>query len=66
MLFRSSSGTTSLHSSFAFGEMQVFGDQGLPARLRARVLVDGRMEWHEDQSQNSRSLYFSLDLRRLF
>jgi hypothetical protein len=61
-----SSGATSLHSSFAFGEMQVFGDQALPARLRARVLMDGRMEWHEDQSQNSRSLYFSLDLRRLF
>lgn len=55
-----------IHSSYQFVEVQVMGDQALPARLRARVTIDARAERHDDPSQDSRSLYFSLDLRRLF
>lgn len=62
-------GTTdpaAIHSSYRFVELQVMGDQALPAHLRARVTMNARAERHDDPSQDSRSLYFSLDLRRLF
>lgn len=58
--------TQVLHSSYRFAELQVIGDQPLPARLRARVTMDARGERHDDASQDSGSLYFSLGLRRLF
>ena len=55
-----------IHSSYLFADVQVLGDQGLPRRWRARLTLSARAEKHDDPSQDSRSLYFSLDLRRLF
>ena len=59
-------GDTVLHSSYAFYELSVFGEQLLPGGLRLRALGTGRLESHIDSAQDSRSLYFSLDLRYLF
>ncbi len=55
-----------LHSNFDFLELTGFLDQPLPGRLRARALVTLRAERHADPDQDARSLYFSMDLRRLF
>jgi len=55
-----------VHSSFAFYEVTLFGDQPLPGALRLRVSGAGRVEVHTDRTQDTRSLYFSVDLRRLF
>ena len=55
-----------IHSTYLFAELQVLGDQSLPGRLRARITANVRLEKHDDPSQDARSLYFSLDLRRLF
>ncbi len=57
---------SAIHSSYLFVGVQALGDQALPGRLRARITFDGRAEKHDDPSQDSRSLYFSLDVRRLF
>ncbi len=54
-----------LHSSYGFAEAAVLADQPLPGRLRLRASGLIRLEWHEDRSQDARSLYFSLELRRL-
>ena len=62
-------GPTSLpgmHSSFAFYELTLFGDQPLPPALRLRVAGTGRLEYHTAHEQDAGSLYFSIDLRRLF
>jgi hypothetical protein len=59
-------GWPSIHSSFAFLEAGVLGDQPLPGSLRFRVTGTARVEWHLDESQDARSLYFSFELRRLF
>ena len=64
-----SGGTSSaaaLHSSCTFAELQLLADQELPAMLRLRVTLGGRMERHDDPSQDSRGFYFSMDLRRVF
>jgi hypothetical protein len=61
-----SQGYGSLHSSFAFYELSVLGDQALPGSLRLRAMVNARLEAHEDQTQDATSLYFSLDLRKMF
>ena len=55
-----------LHSSFDFVELTGFLDQALPAGLRLRALGSLRAERHTDPDHDARSLYFSLDLRRLF
>lgn len=55
-----------LHSSYAFYELGLLADQALPAGLRLRAFLNGRFEYHIDSAQDARSLYFSLDLRRLF
>ncbi len=55
-----------LHSSYAFLDLQAMGDQALPGRLKARVMLAARLEKHRDAAQDARSLYFSFDLRRLF
>jgi hypothetical protein len=63
-----SGGTTdpaALHSSYTFVELRLLADQGLPGKLRLRVTLDGRLELHDDPSQDSRGFYFSMDLRRL-
>jgi len=59
-------GLGSLHSSYAFYELTLFGDQAIAGGLRLRALASGRWEPHVDATQNAGSLYFSLDLRRLF
>jgi hypothetical protein len=55
-----------LHSSYAFYEIGILGDQVLPGGLRLRAFANARYESHIDATQDARSLYFSLDLRRLF
>jgi len=55
-----------LHSSFAFYELALFGDQPLPGSLRLRLSGTGRAEVHGDGTDDARSLYFSVDVRRLF
>jgi hypothetical protein len=55
-----------LHSSYAFYELGLLADQTLPAGLRLRAFLNGRFEYHIDSAQDARSLYFSLDVRRLF
>src|SRR5260370_30859797 len=54
-----------LHTDYDFIGLDVLADQGLGAALRLRLLVSGRLERHTDPGDDSRSLYFSLDLRRL-
>jgi hypothetical protein len=58
--------TIGIHSSYSFAEINLLADQTLPGALRLRAYVNGRLESHVDHSQDARSLYFSLDLRRLF
>lgn len=60
------SGSIGLHAPFAFYEVAAFADQSLAAALRARLSLSTRFEFHTDNSQDDRSLYFSLDVRRLF
>jgi hypothetical protein len=62
----SSTDPDAIHSSYLFAELQVLADQALPGRWRLRLTANGRAEKHDDSSQDARSLYFSLDLRRLF
>ena len=59
-------GVAGLHSSYAFAEIGVLADQALPGATRLRLLATTRFEWHIDPAQDARSLYFSLDLRRVF
>lgn len=54
-----------LHSSYSFLEVALMLDQPLTASVRLRGSGLGRIEWHRDPSQDARSLYFSLELRRL-
>lgn len=60
------SGSVGLHAAFAFYELTAFADQSLPGALRGRLSVSTRFEFHTDDSQDDRGLYFSLDVRRLF
>ena len=53
------------HSDYGFLELQVLIDQALLLRSRARISATMRLEKHGDSSQDARSLYFSVDLRRL-
>ncbi|HEY6866918.1 MAG TPA: hypothetical protein VI792_06655, partial [Candidatus Eisenbacteria bacterium] len=54
-----------LHTNATFYQVDLNGDQGLGAGLRLRMLLTGRIERHTDPGDDSTSLYFSLDLRRL-
>jgi hypothetical protein len=54
-----------LHTDYTFVQLDVIADQGLGAAWRLRLLATGRLERHTDPGDDSRSLYFSLDLRRL-
>ena len=54
-----------LHTNATFYQLDLIGDQGLGAGLRLRMLLTGRIERHTDPVDDSTSLYFSLDLRRL-
>lgn len=54
------------HSSYDFLELDAFGDQAVPGGLRLRLSANGRWEFHDAAVENAASLYFSLDVRRLF
>jgi hypothetical protein len=58
--------TASLHSSFDFVDVTAFLDQPLPGALRTRAMGTLRAERHDDRDHDALSLYFSLDVRRLF
>ena len=62
---RSTPRTPALHSSYAFYEMGVLGEQPIAGDLRLRLSASVRFESHVDSLQDARSLYFSLDLRKL-
>lgn len=53
-------------STYRFAQFDVLGDQRLPGGWRARAGGSARWEFHDDSVENSGSLYFSLDVRRLF
>jgi hypothetical protein len=55
-----------VHSSYAFYEIGVMADQAVPGGFRLRLFGNARFESHVDDAEDARSLYFSLDLRRLF
>ncbi|MEK7824556.1 MAG: hypothetical protein AAB290_05915 [Candidatus Eisenbacteria bacterium] len=57
--------SVSLHSSYAFYELDAFVDQALLDRLRLRALTSLRYELHTDPSQDAGSLYLSMQLRWL-
>ncbi|MEO5618570.1 MAG: hypothetical protein ABIS67_12430 [Candidatus Eisenbacteria bacterium] len=57
---------TSGRSSYQFVQFDVLGDQRLPGGWRARAGGSARWEFHDDSVENAGSLYFSLDVRRLF
>ena len=54
------------HSHFDGIELFTMFEQAIPGGLRVRSTGVGRIEWHRDSSDDARSLYFSLDVRRLF
>lgn len=54
------------HSHFDGVELFAMLEQSVPGGLRVRSTGVGRIEWHRNSSDNARSLYFSLDVRRLF
>lgn len=53
-------------SSYRFVQLDVLGDQRIPGGCRARAGGSARWEFHDDSVENAGSLYFSLDVRRLF
>ena len=59
-------GLSSIHSSYTFFELAAFGDQPIGGGVRLRALANARLEAHDDDAQDGSSLYFSLDLRKIF
>jgi hypothetical protein len=55
--------SVSLHSSYAFYELDLLADQALVDRLRVRVSTSLRYELHTDASQDAGSIYLSMQLR---
>jgi hypothetical protein len=55
-----------LHSSYNYYDLTLFGDQAVPGGLRVRVLGTVRLEQHAVEVDDATSLYFSLDVRRIF
>ena len=53
-------------SSYAFVQVEMMGDQPLALGIKCRLVASGRLEQHSDSAQDARSLYISLDVRRLF
>jgi len=54
------------HSSYRFVELNVYADQRIPGGIRARLLGSGRYEAHTQAADDSRSLYISFDVRKIF
>jgi len=55
-------GTAALLSSYDFIEVGAFADQALGGGLRARGMGSWRHELHDDETQDARSLYVSLEV----
>jgi hypothetical protein len=55
--------TPSLHSSFAFEELEVIADQPLAAHLKLRLLAALRWEQHVDPAQDAGSVYLTSEVR---
>jgi hypothetical protein len=55
-----------VHSSYTFYELGLIADQPIGGGVRLRLFGSGRLEQHVDSAQDARSLYFSIDVRRLF
>jgi len=58
-------GTPTLHSSYAFYELNLIADQSLPGRLKLRILAAFRWEKHIDAARDAGSVYMSSELRWL-
>ena len=56
------SGPAALMSSYDFIEVGAFGDQALGGGMRLRGLGSWRHELHDDETQDARSLYLSLEV----
>ncbi len=56
----------SLHSSLAFLDFELIADQRIPAGLRLQAVTQARLERHVDESQDAASLYFSIEVRKIF
>lgn len=54
------------HSDFTGLEVFLMLEQAIPGGVRLRGTGVGRIEWHRESADDARSLYFSLDVRRLF
>lgn len=54
-----------VHSSFAYYGVMALTEATWRSAWRLRLTADARIEKHRDASQDARSLYFSLDVRRL-
>ncbi len=54
------------HSSYRFLEVNVYADQAVAGGIRVRLLGSGRVEAHTKAADDSRSLYISLDVRKIF
>jgi hypothetical protein len=59
----SGAGLSRLHSSYAFYELSVFGDQAILPDLRLRATTMLRHESHTDSGQDARSFYASIEVR---
>jgi len=53
-------------SSFTYLDLTAYADQRMPGQLQIRAMASVRSEWHDDSDGDTQSLYFSLDVRRLF
>jgi hypothetical protein len=54
------------HSPFAFIELELIADQPVRDVWRIRAAATGRDEFHTESIEDGTSLYFSVDVRRLF
>ncbi len=54
------------HSSYRFLEINAYADQAVAGGIRVRLLGSGRFEAHTQAADDSRSLYISLDVRKIF
>jgi hypothetical protein len=55
-----------VHTSYTFYELGLYGDQRVPGNLRLRTVATFRRELHDQDVDNATSLYFSVDVRRIF
>lgn len=61
-----SQGLGSPRRSYAFAELAAFGDHHVAGGVRLRAIANARLEKHDDEAQDAVSLYFSVDVRKIF